>query len=64
VVLPQLDVRVRPVGVRGLLAQRRPVAVVGTIVQAVKSVAIPITSAGSTPAASIAAGTAVRRTAR
>jgi hypothetical protein len=36
--------------------------VVGTIVQAVKSAATPMTSAGSTPAAFTAAGTAVRST--
>ena len=35
---------------------------VGTIVHAVKSVAMPMTSAASIPAASTAAGTAVRRT--
>jgi hypothetical protein len=40
-----------------------PSAVAGSTVQAVKSVAIPITAPGSTPASLIAAGTAVRSTA-
>ena len=41
-----------------------PSAVVGTIVQAVKSVAIPITWLGSIPASRSAAGTAYRSTSR
>ena len=40
-----------------------PSAKVGTIVQAVKSVAIPMTSATSTPDIRIASGTATRSTA-
>ena len=41
-----------------------PSAVVGSTVQAVKSVAMPITAAGSMPASRMASGTAVRSTAR
>jgi hypothetical protein len=39
-----------------------PSSVVGTMVHAVKSVATPIISVGSTPAALIASGTAIRST--
>jgi hypothetical protein len=39
-----------------------PSASVGSTVHAVKSVAIPMTSAGSMPAAATACGTAVRNT--
>ena len=46
----------------GLLSAAFGSAVVGTIVQAVKSVPIPTTSPGSAWAAASAAGTAVRRT--
>jgi hypothetical protein len=41
-----------------------PSASAGSTVQAVKSVEMPITRAGSTPASAIAAGTAVRSTSR
>ena len=48
----------------GIMHSGVPSAVAGRTVQAVKSVAMPITAAGSMPASRTAAGTATRSTAR
>jgi hypothetical protein len=62
-VLPELDVGVRGSSVHSARSHSGvSSAVVGTIVQAVKSMPIPKTCAGSAAAARSAAGTAVRST--
>jgi hypothetical protein len=62
VVLPQLDVGMRRPRNSGSSHSGVPSASAGNTVQAVKSVAMPMTSSGDTPLASRAAGTAVRST--
>ena len=64
VVLPELDVGVRLVLPPGHLGERRPVGERGQHVLAVKSVAIPTTSAGRRRRSASAAGTAVLSTSR